>query len=429
MATTYAQLTPAFVPPQPSNAAGLGIPWSLVLDLVTRRLHIDGVTTLANLQDVLKLPPVVVESVFRHLQKEQMAEIRGMSGSEFMISLTNAGRQLALDRMKVSLYAGPAPISLRAYHEAVRAQAARPHVNRASMTEALGDLVVEDELLDQLGPAVVSQKSIFLFGSTGNGKTSIAERFARVYQDAIVVPYAIEVDGQIIVVFDPVIHEPLHTEVPGLDARWVVCRRPEVMVGGELTAEMLELRLDARANIYSAPVQMKANNGVLVVDDFGRQVMTPSHLLNRWIVPLDRRVDYLTLGYGLKFDVPFVLMLVFATNLQPTKLLDKAFLRRVPNKIYVRPVSERSFHEIFRLETLKRGLETTDELTNHLISLCRQQGGRWLRACYPRDICDIIVSIDEYEERPTRIDRDQLQRAVNLYFAEHIDTEEGSDMT
>ncbi len=428
MATTYAQLTPSFVPQQPQTAAGLGIPWPLVLDIVARRLHLDGQTTLLGLQDALKLPPMVVESVFRHFQKEQLVEIKGMSGSEFVISLTNAGRQFALDRMKVSLYAGPAPVSLRAYHEAVRAQAARPHVNRTRVTEAMGDLVVEDELLDQLGPAIVSQKALFLFGSSGNGKTSLAERLARIYQDAIVVPYAIEVDGQVMVLFDPVIHQPVDVEVPGLDTRWVVCRRPEVMVGGELTAEMLELRLDVRANTYSAPVQMKANNGVLVVDDFGRQVMTPTHLLNRWIVPLDRRIDFLTLGYGLKFDVPFVLMLVFATNLQPTKLLDRAFLRRVPNKIYVRPVSDHSFHEIFRLEALKCGLEYSAELGDYLIELCRKQGGRWLRACYPRDICDIMVAIDEYEERPTRIDREQLERATHLYFAEHLDTDEGSDM-
>jgi MoxR-like ATPase len=418
----------AFAPPVPHYAADLDIPWPLVVDLVARRLLLDGQSTYGSLSAELKIPVLIVEAVFRHFQKEQMAEIKGVSGSDFMIALTNAGRNFGAERQKNCHYAGPAPVSLNAYHRAVAAQAARPKVNRERLRSAMADLVVEEDILDKLGPALVSQKSLFLFGSTGNGKTSIAERLARVYDDAIVIPYAIEVDSQIITVYDPVVHERIEGDFHELDGRWVVCRRPEVMVGGELTPELLELRLDGLTNIYSAPVQLKANNGVLVIDDFGRQRMSPAELLNRWILPLDRKIDYLNLSYGLKFQVPFQLMIAFATNLEPTKLLDRAFLRRVPNKIYVHPVSDGAFYEIFRREGEKRGLAVTGELAGYLAQNCRRRGGRWLRACYPRDICDIVVSIDTYEERPVALTQDQLDRAMDIYFAESAETEEGPEM-
>lgn len=418
----------AFAPPIPRYASDLDIPWPLVIDLVARRLLLDGQSTYGSLYAELKIPTPIIESVFRQFQKEQMAEIRGVSGSDFMIALTNAGRNFAAERQRQCHYAGPAPVSLHSYHQAVAAQAARPKVNRERLRRAMADLVVEEDILDKLGPALVSQKSLFLFGSTGNGKTSIAERLARVYDDAIVIPHAIEVDNQIVAVFDPVVHERIDADFPELDGRWVVCRRPEVMVGGELTPELLELRLDGLTNIYSAPVQLKANNGVLVIDDFGRQRMSPAQLLNRWILPLDRKIDYLNLSYGLKFQVPFQLMIAFATNLEPTKLLDRAFLRRVPNKIYVHPVSDETFFEIFQREGSKRGLEVTRDLSEYLAGHCRAKAGKWLRACYPRDICDIVLSIDTYEERPVALTREQVDRAIDIYFAESAETEEGPDM-
>lgn len=418
----------AFAPPIPRYASDLDIPWPLVIDLVARRLLLDGQSTYGSLYAELKIPTPIIESVFRQFQKEQMAEIRGVSGSDFMIALTNAGRNFAAERQRQCHYAGPAPVSLHSYHQAVAAQAARPKVNRERLRRAMADLVVEEDILDKLGPALVSQKSLFLFGSTGNGKTSIAERLARVYDDAIVIPHAIEVDNQIVAVFDPVVHERIDADFPELDGRWVVCRRPEVMVGGELTPELLELRLDGLTNIYSAPVQLKANNGVLVIDDFGRQRMSPAQLLNRWILPLDRKIDYLNLSYGLKFQVPFQLMIAFATNLEPTKLLDRAFLRRVPNKIYVHPVSDETFFEIFQREGLKRGLEVTRDLSEYLAGHCRAKAGKWLRACYPRDICDIVLSIDTYEERPVALTREQVDRAIDIYFAESAETEEGPEM-
>lgn len=425
---TYTQDKIAYFPEKPLTADQLGIPWSVMVDLVARRLHFDGQSSLYLLQDSLKMPLPVVDSVFRFFQKEKLAEIRGLAGQDFQIALTGAGRQFALERMRACHYAGPAPVSLPAYHHAVNAQAARPTITRERLKEALGDLVVTDDLIDKLGPSLVSQKSLFLFGSTGNGKTSLAERLARVYEDLIVVPYAVEVDGQIITVYDPVVHEPVEVDAPMLDERWVVCRRPEVMVGGELTSEMLELRLDSTTNIYAAPVQVKANNGVLVIDDFGRQVMSPAQMLNRWIVPLDRKVDYLNLSYGLKFQIPFQTMIVFSTNLEPTKLMDRAFLRRVPNKIYVPPVSEDTFWNIFQREAQKRGLQVDREIADYMMKCCRERAGRWLRACYPRDLLDISVSIDVYEERNPSLTREQVDRAVEIYFAEQFEHPEGASM-
>jgi MoxR-like ATPase len=418
----------AFSPEKPLTVEGLGIPWSLMVDLVARRLHFDGQSSLYTLQESLKLPLPVVDPIFRFFQKEKLAEIRGLSGQDFQIALTGAGRQFALERLRASHYAGPAPVPLAAYQHAVDAQAARPVITRERLKAALGDLVLTDSLLDKLGPSLVSQKSLFLFGSTGNGKTSIAERLARVYEDVIAVPHAVEVDGQVITVYDPVVHERVEVDAPMLDERWVVCRRPEVMVGGELTPEMLELRLDGTTNIYAAPVQVKANNGVLVIDDFGRQVMSPAQMLNRWIVPLDRKADYLSLNYGLKFQIPFQAMIVFSTNLEPTRLMDRAFLRRVPNKVYIPPVSEEDFRTILQREADKRGLAVDADAANYMMAQCRERAGRWLRACYPRDLLEISAAIDSYEERPPALTRQQVDRAVEIYFAEQFEHPEGASM-
>ena len=233
--------------------------------------------------------------------------------------LSAAGKQLASERFQVSQYAGACPVSLKEYHAAAKAQTARISVDRRVLRQAFSDLVVSDRMLDQLGPAIISQTSIFVYGPTGNGKTSLAERMLRVYQDAVMIPYAVEVDNQVISVYDPVVHHPIDHDDADVDPRWILCKRPCILVGGELIPSMLELRLDESSGIYAAPLQMKANNGILLIDDFGRQLMSPRDLLNRWIVPLDRRVDYLTLRYGIKFQIPFELMVVFSTNLEPVR--------------------------------------------------------------------------------------------------------------
>jgi len=407
---------PVYCPPPPESVEASGIPQALITDLVLRRTYISGISTLQGLGKALKLSPMVLEAVFRDLRQQQLLEVKGMVGNDYSFNLTVAGRNLANDRFQISHYAGAAPVSLRQYTRLVKAQAAKVKIDRKSLRQSLTDLVLSDSLLDQLGPSIISQNSIFLYGPTGSGKTSLAERILRVYHDTIVVPYAIEVDGQIIQLFDPVVHEPLQSDSADMDPRWVMCRRPAVITGGELVPSMLELRLDEATGVYAAPLQLKANNGVLVIDDFGRQLMAPRELLNRWIVPLDRRVDYLSLRYGVKFQIPFETLVVFATNLDPRELADEAFLRRLQNKIFVEAVDDVLFDEIFRRVMTARNVPYEGESASWLRKLCYQHGCLELRACYPADICNILVSISNYEGRSPRADREDLARATTLYF-------------
>jgi predicted ATPase with chaperone activity len=340
-----------------------------------------------------------------------------MAGNDYKFILSAAGKQLAGERFQVSQYAGACPVSLKEYNAATKGQAAKVHVDRRVLRQAFSDLVVTDRMLDQLGPAIISQNSIFVYGPTGNGKTSLAERMLRVYQDAILIPYAVEVDSQIISVYDPVVHQPLENDVEDNDPRWLLCKRPCIVVGGELIPSMLELRLDEGSGIYAAPLQMKANNGILIIDDFGRQLMSPRDLLNRWIVPLDRRVDYLTLRYGVKFQIPFELMVVFSTNLEPSDLADEAFLRRIHNKIYIEAVDAASFDQIFTRVVQGRGLQAEPDSAEYLRKLCLREGRTELRACYPTDICEILHSIGRYEGRSAIMSKSEMERAAALYFA------------
>ena len=388
-----------------------------MLDLVLRRLLLEGFSSLHSLSRALKLSLPVVDHAFRHLRSQQLVEVKGMIGNDYSFVLSQAGKNLASDRFQISQYAGAAPVSLKDYTTATRTQSAKVSIDRKSLRGALSDLVVTDRLLDQLGPALISQSSIFLYGPSGNGKTSIAERMLRVYQDAVMLPYAVEVDNQIISLYDPVVHQKLEIDDDDIDPRWVLCRRPCIVVGGELIPSMLELRLDDSSGIYAAPLQMKANNGIFIIDDFGRQLMSPRDLLNRWIVPLDRRVDYLTLRYGVKFQIPFELMVVFSTNLDPADLADEAFLRRIHNKILVEPVDPATFDQIFTRVVTSRRVPFEPDSSEHLRNICLQHGRTELRACYPLDICNILTSISEYEKRPVQMTKPSIERAVELYFA------------
>ena len=410
-----ASKTPAFWPAQPDALADLDISPTLVQDLFVRTVREQGQSSLGSLRERLKLPHMVLEPVFRQLRQQAYLDVKGMQGNDYHFGLTAAGKALAAERASICAYAGPAPVSLVAYDRAVRVQAARVRVSRDSLRQALGDLVLPENLLDQLGPALISQKALFLYGPTGNGKTSLAERLLRVYEDAVLIPYALEMSGYVITLFDPVLHRPLAEQPDDLDARWVLCHRPSVAAGGELVSEMLELRSDASSGIYSAPLQMKANNGILVIDDFGRQVISPRDLLNRWIVPLDRRVDYLTLHHGQKLCIPFEVMVVFATNLDPSELADEAFLRRIHNKIYVEPVTKQCFHEILARVLDERRLSCDAQTAAYVVELCLRHGDA-LKACYPADLCDILMWRSQYEGRPPQVTCAELDCAAELYF-------------
>jgi hypothetical protein len=406
---------PAFWPLQPESLADLDISPTLVQDLFMRAVREQGQSSLGSLRERLKLPHMALEPVFRQLRQQAYLDVKGIRDNDYHFGLTTAGKTLAAERAAMCAYAGPAPVSLAAYERAVRLQSAQVHVSRDSLRRALDDLVLPENLLDQLGPALISQKALFLYGPTGNGKTSLAERLLRVYEDAVLIPYAVELSGYVITLFDPVLHHPLGEQPADLDARWVLCHRPSIAVGGELVSEMLELRSDASSGIYAAPLQMKANNGILVIDDFGRQVISPRDLLNRWIVPLDRRVDYLTLHHGQKLCIPFAVMVVFATNLDPADLADEAFLRRIPNKIYVEPVTKECFQEILTRVLDERRLCCDAPTADYVVELCLRHGDT-LKACYPADLCDILMWRSQYEGRPPQITRAELDRAAELYF-------------
>jgi predicted ATPase with chaperone activity len=411
----------------PDRVEDLGIPRALVSDLILRYLWLHGSANLAALHDTLKLSFPVLETLFHQFRQQQLLEVKGMIGNDYAFSLTSAGRAQATARNEVCQYVGPAPISIQEYHALVKKQVPEVRLSRESLRQAFSDLVLPDGLLDQLGPSLIGHQSLFLYGGTGNGKTSIAERILRIYHDTVLVPYAVEVSGHIVTVFDPVVHRAAQSDQDELlDPRWVRCQRPCITVGGELSAAMLELRLDESTHVFISPCQMKANNGILIIDDFGRQVLTPRELLNRWIVPLDRRVDYLTLASGMKFQVPFELMVVFSTNLDPKDLADEAFLRRIQTKVLVENVSPEVFDQIFTRVMAHFHVPCEPGSSEYLRERCAASGAKYLRACYPVDIYKLVKAIAEYEGRPVRMSHANIDRAVGLYFAKTGVVHEGN---
>ena len=416
IAENLAEFDLAHKPEAPDNLMDLDLPLTMVEDLILRHLYAKGASSISKLSDRLKLSFPIIDAVFQQLRKRQLFEVTGMTGNDYAFSLSGTGHEYAFNRFNICHYTGPAPVSVKNYFAAARAQVAKLHINKSFLKKSLSDLVLTDGLLDQLGPALISQNSIFLYGPTGNGKTSVVRRLARIYRDAILIPYAVEFDGQIIVMYDPAVHERVDSNMSGIDPRWVLCRRPCILAGGELEPKMLELQLEESSQVYAAPLQMRANNGMLVIDDFGRQILSPQYLLNRWIVPLDRRVDYLTLRYGVKFQIPFEMIVVFSTNLDPNDLADEAFLRRIQNKIYMETANFQVFDEIFSRLVTKGNYPCEPDSAEFLRKLCLNLGSKELRACYPRDIMDILVAISKYEGLPVEVNKANLKRAVTLYF-------------
>jgi len=396
----------------------LGISEALVTDLFLKHAYNTGNCTLTGLAQALRLSVALVESIFRKLKLQQLIEVRGMRGDDFAFVLSLAGKTLALERMQVSRYRGPAPVSLAQYEAAVRSQVARTRLNRARLARMYEDLTLDPGMLEQLGPALVAQNSMFLYGPSGTGKTSLAGRLLRVYEDRIAVPWAVEIEGEIVSVFDPSVHQRSAMQRGDDDPRWVFCSRPCIVVGGELVAGMLELQREPETGNYIAPLHMKANNGIFVIDDFGRQMIKPQDLLNRWIVPLDRRMDFLALN-GAKFAIPFEVFVVFATNLNPSDLADEAFLRRIPNKILVDAISADLFDEILKRCLQSNGWAAETNAAEHLRDVCAKRGGS-LRPCYPRDLFRIIESVAEFEERAPELTRRDVDRAAALYFGEGL---------
>ena len=402
-----------------SAVEGLGVRRGVVENLALKTLFCLGEVSIKELATQLRVTPFIVEGVFQRHRKDELMQAVGMAQGGHRINLTAAGRNRAIELMATDQYVGPVPVALADYVERVKSQSVREiAVTEAEVREAFQGLVLDEVTLAQLGTSVISGRAIFLHGPPGTGKTTVAERLAELFgREAILVPYAVEVEGQIITVFDPNVHEKAEAvEGHGTDPRWVSCRRPRIMVGGELTIDMLDLQFNSSTHFYTAPVQMRANNGVLIVDDFGRQRIPPADLLNRWVVPLDRRVDFLTMAGGKKLQIPFDLYVVFATILDPGTVVEEAFLRRIQTKINLGKLTSVQFHEIFAGVCTTAGINYDAGLVDDLMKRIEDEFKQPLRGCQPRDIINQIKWRAKYEQHAPELTTQALDNACRSYF-------------
>ena len=435
-ATTPSSTIPATAPapPVPMSLRDTGLGVDQIERLLIKTLYTGEATGLV-IADRLRLPYPLLEPLVERMRAEQLVEVRGSTGSGsagYRYALTDAGRDRARQYFDASQYVGPAPVPLASYVAQMRALAdARGYLDRERLRQGFSHLIVGDHVLEQLGPALNAGKALFLYGPPGNGKTVIAEGLGRTLGGDMYMPHAIDIDGHTVTMFDPINHESLETDedtssviaaAAPRDRRWVRIKRPVVMVGGELTLDMLDLAFNPLAKFYEAPIQLKANGGVFLVDDFGRQRIRPQDLLNRWIVPLESRIDYLTLHTGKKFQVPFDVLIVFATNLDPDSLADEAFLRRIPYKIPIGDPTVDQFSRIFEMNCERRNLRFHRVMVAYLQRRHYDPAGRAMRACHPRDLLDQVTALCRYRGIEPVITRELLDAACSSYFVGSVES-------
>ncbi|HUG14405.1 MAG TPA: ATP-binding protein [Thermomicrobiales bacterium] len=410
---------------EPSSVEETGLDISFISDLVLKIIYFNSMTTAQTIADTLCLPFFnIVDRALTLLKREELIEVIGSSGFgelAYQYLVTPKGSARAHDVIGRTAYVGPAPVTLDSYREVVRSQAiGNVKVTPADVRRATADLIFADDVLDILGQAVTTGRSLFLYGEPGNGKTVLAERITELLGGSVLIPHAVTIDGQIVKVLD--LHNHIPVALPGtkseIDRRWVTCKRPYIVVGGELMLQSLDLVWDSANKFYEAPFQMKANGGMFMIDDFGRQQVRPSELLNRWIVPLEKRLDYLTLHTGKKIEVPFDEIIVFSTNLSPKDLVDEAFLRRIQSKVKINNPTLDQYREIFRRQCDALSVPFDQ---NGLVYLLREyyvKPKRELRACHPRDILRTLTGIAKYLDRPALLSTDLIDRACNTYFVD-----------
>ncbi len=412
------------VPRPPASVEETGLSLTFIAELILKHAYYMGEFTLGHVAARVMLPISIVEEAIEDLRVKHFVEVRGadqFAKLTYRFYATDTGRKKAERLLAGCRYVGAAPVTLEDYRKIVEMQTIRGAlVTEEALRKAFEGLVVGDEFFRRLGPAVNSGKAIFLHGPAGNGKTTIAERIGGALPGFVYIPHALYVGGQIISIFDPMVHVPVEEDFKGdsIDKRWLAVKRPAVITGGELTLKMLDLELIAESMYYEAPFQVKANNGVLIIDDFGRQQIEPRDLLNRWIVPLERREDYLTLHTGMKFEVPFDMLVIFSTNIEPARLVDEAFLRRIRYKIKIGRPSADEFEEIFKRVCEANKIEFDERVFDYLVEKYYKKFKIEPSACHPRDLIDRIVDSAHYHNHPPRLTKEEIAEAWKDYFVE-----------
>ena len=411
-------------PASPISLESTGLSLSFIEDLVMKHILFMGEFKIADVADRVKLPISVVAKALDILKRERLVEVKGGAGYAavtYTFKITEPGKIRSSELLDLCRYAGPAPVTLDAYRTMVEHQTVKNiAVNEASIQQAFSHLILSETLLKRLGPAISSGKALFVYGPPGNGKTAIAETIGRVLPETVYIPYAITVGEQIITIFDPVNHHPAEPDKDAdkVDQRWVKIRRPVIMTGGELSLRMLDLDFNPLSKFYEASLQMKANNGIFIADDFGRQQVDPQLLLNRWIVPLDRNVDFMTLHTGMKFVIPFDMLVIFSTNIEPRELVDEAFLRRIRYKIKIDHPSKEEYEAIFRRVCETNHIQFDRDVFAYLMNHYYKRLGINLNACHPRDIVDHLIDSAHYYRHPPQLTREGIDVAWQNYFVD-----------
>jgi hypothetical protein len=420
-----------FLPPVPWTLRDTGLQQSTIEQLLFNTLYARGELTGRNVADILGLSFSVIEPLMEELKIRQFFEVKRSLGYGLISSvftLSDAGRKRARECYEINQYVGPAPVPATQYLAGVEAQKPpKGWLSRESLARAYRHMVMAPRTLSQIGPAVNSGKSLLMYGQPGNGKTYLAEALIKLESNPVFIPHAIEFNNSIIQLFDPLSHKPIANESDSevlfslqrpYDSRWIRCQRPFIVTGGELTLDMLELTFNSVTKIYEAPCHLKANNGMYLIDDFGRQRCTPAELLNRWIVPMESRIDHLILPTGGKLSLPFEVFLIFSTNLNPEQLGDEAFLRRIQYKMRVQNPSREEFVQIFVNFCEAKNLECSPSMVDGFIEQHYTRTPRPFRRCHPRDVISHALDLIEFEKLPYRLDKDVLNEAFESCFAQ-----------